>query len=58
MSQSPYIDPRVHCVGVSSLRAMTAGKLASMKDDIYLLQQGDKPLAVIVSLQDLFGNAN
>lgn len=45
----PNIDPRVHCVGVSALRKMSAEMLANIDDDLYLLQDGEQPLAVIVS---------
>ena len=50
----PNIDPRVHCVGVSALRKMSAEMLANIDDDLYLLQDGEQPLAVIVVLRLLY----
>lgn len=45
----PNVDPRVHAVGVSKLRQMTATFLRKLGEDIYILQDNDVPLAVMVS---------
>jgi hypothetical protein len=52
MSQSsvfPNIDPRIKAVGVSKLRDMNAGFLRKLNEDLYIVQEGDEPLAVIIS---------
>jgi translation initiation factor IF-3 len=49
MTAFPNIDPRIHAVGVSKLRAMDAAFLKDMGEDLYLIQSNDEPLAVIIS---------
>jgi hypothetical protein len=45
------IDPRVKAVGVSKLRVMNARFLRNINDNAYLIQDGETPLAVIVSYE-------
>ena len=47
----PVIDPGVKYVGVSKLRDMNASKLKDSQDTTYVLQENDKPLAVLLSFE-------
>ncbi len=40
------IDPRVHYVGMTALRTLSFDRLP--EDEIYVLQQRDQPVAVLV----------
>jgi hypothetical protein len=50
---APFIDKRVKHVGVSKLREMTCGFLRQMSQErlVYVLQDNDEPLAVILSYE-------
>lgn len=50
-SAIPVIDPRVKHVGVSKLRELNATKLAEQNDETLVIQDNDKPLAVLVSYE-------
>lgn len=47
MSAFPEIDPRVKAVGLSYLRKLKATVLAGT-DYLYLIQEHDKPVAVVL----------
>ena len=44
----PNIDPRIHAVGVSKLREMNANFLKKIGVEVYLIQERDEPIAVLV----------
>ena len=48
MAAFPNIDPRIHAVGTSAIRKFDAAFLRKIGDDVYLIQEGDKPLAVLL----------
>jgi PHD/YefM family antitoxin component YafN of YafNO toxin-antitoxin module len=50
-SAIPTIDPRVKHVGVSKLRELNATKLAEQTDETLVIQDNDKPLAVLLSYE-------
>lgn len=45
------IDERVKHVGVSKLRRWNADILRDLGDEIYVLQDGDEPIAVLLSYE-------
>ena len=47
----PTIDPAVKYVGVSRLRDFNAAKLRETTDTTYVLQDNDKPLAVLIGYE-------
>lgn len=47
----PQIDPSIHAVGVSKLRRMTSDFLRKLDSQIYIIQDNDKPLAVVVNYE-------
>jgi len=51
MGAIPIIDPSVKHVGVSKLRELNATKLKETKDETLVIQDNDKPLAVLLSYE-------
>jgi PHD/YefM family antitoxin component YafN of YafNO toxin-antitoxin module len=51
MGAIPIIDPSVRHVGVSKLRELNATKLKETKDETLVIQDNDKPLAVLLSYE-------
>lgn len=47
----PFVDPRVHYVGVSYLRKFDARELSAI-EDVFVIQHKDLPLAVLVPYAD------
>src|SRR5262249_5929977 len=45
----PNIDPNIKHVGVSKLRGLNASKLKEHTEDTLVIQENDKPLAVLLS---------
>lgn len=45
----PNIDPTVKHVGVSKLRDLNASKLKKQKDETFVIQENDTPLAVLLA---------
>jgi hypothetical protein len=45
------IDPRIHYVGTSCLRKWGADWLRGIADHLYVIQVGDKPVAVLLSYE-------
>lgn len=48
----PDVDPRIHAIGVSKLRVMTAAALRKISGELYILQERDEPVAVLLNYQD------
>lgn len=48
-SSIPYIDPNVQFVGVSKLRQLNATALNDLDNKTLVIQENDKPLAVVLS---------
>ena len=44
-----FIDPRLHYIGTSKLRQMKGDFLRCIGEDLYVVQDGDEQLAVILS---------
>lgn len=44
-----FLDPDVKHVGAFKLRELNADKLRAMGDEVFVLQDGDEPLAVLFS---------
>jgi len=47
----PNIDPNIKHVGVSKLRGLNASKLKEHTEDTLVIQENDKPLAVLFSYE-------
>ena len=52
----PYLDPSVQHVGISRLRALNVTQLREL-DKTLLIQDNDKPLAVLLKYKTLSSNA-
>jgi hypothetical protein len=50
-SAFPVIDPRIRTIGIAKLRGMNATFLRNMKDEAYLIQSENEPLAFLVSYE-------
>jgi hypothetical protein len=50
-SAFPVIDPRIRTVGIAKLRGMNATFLRNMKDEAYMIQSENEPLAFLVSYE-------
>lgn len=46
-----FIDDRVKYVGVSKLREINADWLRNIGDTLYVLQNGDEPISVLVGYE-------
>ena len=46
-----FIDERVKHVGVSKLRQLNSDTLRKMNGNLFVLQDGDEPLAVLLSYE-------
>lgn len=44
-----FIDERIKHVGVSILRKLNADSLRTLGDNLYVLRDGDEPLAVLMA---------
>ena len=51
-----YVNPNVRTVGVSKLRSLNATQLRDI-DKTIVIQENDKPLAVLLKYEDFFGDA-
>jgi hypothetical protein len=46
---SVYVDERVRYVGVSKLRKFNATSLRGLRDELFVIQDSDEPIAVLLS---------
>jgi hypothetical protein len=44
-----YIDERVKHVGITKLRHFNADTLRELDDELFVIQDGDEPVAVLLS---------
>ena len=49
ISAFPNIDSRIKAVGVSKLRDMNSTFLRGLGEDVYIIQDSDEPVAVLIS---------
>jgi len=47
----PDVDPRIRAIGVSKLRKMNSKELRKLDDKLYILQDGEDRLAVLLSFE-------
>ena len=48
----PDVDERIHAVGVAKLRQMNTDTLRNLGDHLYIVRDGEEPLAVVVGYKE------